>query len=237
MKRSNKGEPPNSFRNWILEYEKLHNEKPKFSYLQSPEKDELRRVLLREQGFLCGYCGRGLAPDFSDSHIDHFWPQSAFNGEGEFVDRRLDHCNFFQSCGPGTLPALLGRIFPDTCGSAKNRWYDEENYVMPSDAGCEDRFVYDGSGQILEKDALDRGARNMISALKLNHPSLNNDRKKIIQNVELEVLSKEPALEEIEDEIGGWNATDEEGRMKGFAQVARRYLEEERAEGWIRRRA
>ena len=77
----------------------------------------------------------------------------------------------------------------------------------------------------------------MISALKLNHPSLNNDRKKIIQNVELEVLSKEPALEEIEDEIGGWNATDEEGRMKGFAQVARRYLEEERAEGWIRRRA
>ena len=221
MKRSNKGAPPRSFLDWISAEESEFDRKPEFDDLKRPEKDHLRRTLLVEQGFLCAYCGRSLASDFSDSHIDHFWPQSVFNGSGHPDDRRLEHDNLFQSCGPGSLPGMAERFRYATCGDAKGDWYDEQHFVIPSAPDCEDRFVYDASGRIGAKDPCDRAAVNMIAALKLDHPSLDNER---------DCLSGQPDWREVETEIVSSSAPDEEGRMVGFAQVARRYLEEERDE-------
>ena len=208
----------------------MFESRPLFDDLRHPEKDHLRRILLLEQGLLCAYCGRGLASDFSDSHVDHFWPQSDFDGSGHRQDRRLDHDNLFQSCGPGSLPGMKKRFFSSTCGDAKGNWYHERDYVIPSNAGCEDRFSYDGSGAIGPKDPGDLGARNMIANLKLDDAGLNNERKKVIQSIEQDVLSKGPDWNEVERELGRLCSTDGEGRMTGFAQVARRYLEEERDE-------
>ena len=228
MKRSYKGAPPRSFLDWIAREEGIYGDRPGFESLRSPEKDDVRRALLREQGFLCAYCGRSLASDFSDSHVDHFWPQAVFNGSNHPDDRRLDYDNLFQSCGPGSLPGMADRFPHATCGDAKGDWYDERDFVIPSDSGCEDRFVYDGSGRIDTKDPCDLAARNMIEALKLGHPSLDSERKKVVQGIERDLLSGGPDWSEVEREMVSLNTADEEGRMTGFAQVARRYLEEER---------
>ena len=230
MKRSSKGAPPRSFLDWISAEAREFDRKPEFDDLKRPEKDDLRRTLLVEQCFLCVYCGRSLDSDFSDSHIDHFWPQSVFNGSDHPDDRRLEHDNLFQSCGPGSLPGMAERFRHATCGEAKGDWYDEQHFVIPSAPDCEDRFVYDASGRIGAKDPCDRAAVNMIAALKLDHPSLDSERKKVIQDIEQDFLSGRPDWSEVETEIGSSSATDEEGRMVGFAQVARRYLEEERDE-------
>ena len=230
MKRSNKGAPPQSFLDWIAEEGGIYGDRPEFGLLRSPEKDDVRRTLLHEQGFLCAYCGRSLASDFSDGHVDHFWPQTAFNGRVHPDERRLDHDNFFQSCGPGSLPGMREKFPHATCGDAKGDWYDEQDFVMPSDPDCEDRFSYDAAGRIGAKNPADRAARNMIEALRLGSPSLDNERKKVIQNVEWELLSDDPNWNEVEREISSLDTPDESGKMVGFAQVARRYLEEERDE-------
>ena len=109
MKQSYKGRAPQSVLNWIEMEEGRLGEKPQFATLQRPEKDDLRLTLLKEQGFLCAYCGRALSSDFSNSHIDHFWPQTAFDGSGGRDDLRLDHKNLFQSCGPSSLPNKAGK--------------------------------------------------------------------------------------------------------------------------------
>ena len=117
-----------------------------------------------------------------------------------------------------------------TCGDAKGNWFDEVYFVIPSDRACEGRFIYDGSGRINAKNPSDKAARNMIEALKLDHRGLDNERKKVIQNIERELLSIGPDWDEVEMEIVSLSTGDEKGRMVGFAQVARRYLEEERDE-------
>ena len=70
----------------------------------------------------------------------------------------------------------------------------------------------------------------MIEKLKLDDAGLNNERKKVIQSIERDVLFSEPDRNEVEKELERLRSTDEKGRMTGFAQVARRYLEDERDE-------
>ena len=231
MKRSHKGALPQSVKDWIRSEKEIYNENPAFDALRAPEKDELRRVLMREQGFLCAYCGRSLASNFSDSHVDHFWPQAVFDGRTHQDDRRLEHGNLFQSCGPASLPGMLMKFPHSTCGDAKGDWYDEERFVIPSDERCEERFVYDASGRIGAKDGSDWGAWNMIEALKLDHAALRNERKRVIQELERAFFSAGPDWGEVEREILCLRGIDDEGRQTGFAQVARRYLEEERDAG------
>lgn len=214
-------------RNPVIE---ILNCKPEFGDFKTPEKDDVRRTLLPEQGFLCAYCGRSLASNFSDSHIEHFWPQAVFNGSDHPDERRLEHDNFFQSCGPASLSGMAEKFLHRTCGDAKGDWCDVHHFVISSDPGCEDRCSYDASGGIEANSACDRAARNMIEKLKLDHPSLANERKKVIHDIERDVLSNGPDWHEVQLEIGSLNTVDDEGRMTGFAQVARRYLEEEREE-------
>ena len=70
----------------------------------------------------------------------------------------------------------------------------------------------------------------MIEKLKLDDAGLNSERKKVIQSIEQDVLFNGPDWNEVERELGRLRSTDNEGRMTGFAQVARRYLEDERDE-------
>ena len=227
MKQSNKVEAPESVLNWIRVEEGRLGEKPAFATLQRPEKDDLRLTLLKEQGFLCAYCGRALSADFSDSHIDHFWPQTIFDGTGGHDDLRLDHDNLFQSCGPSSLPSRAARGLPYTCGAAKDDWYDEQHSIMPSEEDCELRFMYDAAGQVSPTEDDDQAARNMIERLRLDDAALNNERKKIVQELEQDVLGQSPTVLELREEIDSWLEVDEAGRLSGFAQVARRYLEVE----------
>ena len=226
MKRSLKSTPPTSFLDWIASEIEVHGANPEFNTLQNPEKYELRMSLVREQGFLCVYCGRSLSYDLSDGHIDHFWPQSIFNGISHPDDRRLDYQNLFQSCGPSSLPAPTAATLPDTCGDAKGNWYDEEHYIIPTERRCEARFQFSPTGTIHPRDSTDIAAINMISVLRLNDPALCYERRKVIRELESAILSSYQTIAEIRGEIES-ATTPHNDRLIGFSHVVTNYLQDE----------
>ncbi len=68
----------------------------------------------------------------------------------------------------------------------------------------------------------------MIDVLKLDDPALEYARKKIVQEITRTFFSDYPATtDEIQDEVDDLNTPDADGRLRGFSQVSRRYLEEE----------
>ena len=101
---------------------------------------------------------------------------------------------------------------------------------MPSEEDCELRFMYDAAGQVSPTRDDDQAARNMIERLRLNDAALNNERKKLVRELEQDVLSRSPTVLELQDEIDSWLEADEAGKLSGFAQVAKRYLEVEAAD-------
>ena len=225
MKRSNKGRPPESFLHWKRR-EREAGIEPNYASLQNPQKRDVVRALLSEQCHLCAYCGRRLEIEPSNCHIDHFWPQAHFDGRTR-PDRRLDHANFFMSCGPRSLPGERAKSLPDTCGTAKKNWFDEQFYVIPSDPNCESRFVYTAAGQIIPKEEDDQGADNMIDRLCLKDAALVNERKKLLHHVERTIVLIEDSNELLRRYCDSWCVPDTDGRLQGFAQVAYRYVKEE----------
>jgi hypothetical protein len=71
MKHVTKGAAPQEFETWKA----LANAdwQPTYDNLCNPEKRVLHESLLREQGWVCCYCGQAVA--LHDSHVEHFRPQ------------------------------------------------------------------------------------------------------------------------------------------------------------------
>ena len=226
MKHSNKGHPPESFEQWKQGLSAAGVE-PDYPSLQNPQKEDVIRTLLSEQGHLCAYCGRRLWIQPRNCHIDHFWPQAHFDG-GTRRDRRLDHDNFFLSCGPRSLPGQGSRSLPHSCGAAKDNWFDEQFHVIPSDPHCECRFLYSAAGEVLAKEESDQGATNMIEILRLNDPTLVMERKKLLTDVEQDIAQSDESSDALDHYCDAWRLPDTSGGLPSFAQVAYRYIEEER---------
>lgn len=218
MKFSAKKTAPTAFTDWLA----LENDdwKPNYSSLSGDPMTAVQLSLLEEQGYVCCYCGRQLPPDGSDGHIDHFWPQSHFDGIKD-EDRSLDYNNFFRSCGPKGLPGVpIER--PSTCGDAKGNWYDVTYSILPSDPECERRFTYGQNGGISPTSAEDTAARNMISRLRLDDMALAYERSKVIEEVEAALSDGSLATDEYRRARTAVN-----GRLPGFGHAVARYLEQE----------
>ena len=81
MRYIQKGEEPECLAKWKAKWKALENEEGKSLYINydnflNPEKAELHDCLLREQGYICCYCGIGI--DRNYSHIEHLKPQSKY---------------------------------------------------------------------------------------------------------------------------------------------------------------
>ena len=128
-------------------------------------------ALLTAQRGLCVYCGRklGLARPGRSFHIEHFRPRS------EYPYLATDLANLFLSCGQETDSGERAQ----TCGTAKNDWFDEDNSIEPAYPECTNRFRFLLSGSMVP-DAQEDAADAMITQLNLNHPELVRDRKEIL---------------------------------------------------------
>ncbi len=116
----------------------------------------------------------------------------------------------------------------DFCTVSKGNWFDPLDYIIPSDPCCEGRFRYTGAGKIEPQNLCDTAAMNMIKMLNLNNLALKYARKQIIQYIARTFFSDDPdTTDEIQDEIDDLNTPDADGRLTGFSQVSRRYMEEE----------
>ena len=201
---------------------------PNFGNLPTQDKNAVHDHLLSEQAWVCVYCGRALEPDRSDSHIEHFRPQSRYNGV-ELPDLTLSYDNLFSSCGPRSLPSRKARSYPRCCGDAKGNWFDEDLHVSPSTPGCEQRFAYGSSGSVTAANENDLAVTEMIKRLALDDPSLRQQRSVLLQALEIDFLAAEPSDDALAAEISIWRSPTAGGQLLSFGHVAAVYLEAEMA--------
>ncbi len=159
MKHIHKNADPNSFTDWKL----LANDdwQPSWLNFQDPQKAEVKKSLLAEQGSICCYCEKDIRN--TESHIEHIRPRSnpVYSGD------ELHYGNLLCSCGPKSKKGT-----PSHCGDKKGDWYDEHNFISPLTPDCEDRFNYTAYGEIIPNREDDNVAKVTIDKLGLNVPSL-----------------------------------------------------------------
>ena len=204
MKYIHKGVEPSSLSIWkIKQGAKIPSWK---SFRRTVVYDRLLETLLKEQGYICCYCG--VAIDKESCHIEHFKPQ------GIDETMRFDYFNLMVSCqGEDDKPRV-----PVHCGHKKDKWYDEKLLVSPLIANCVEFFNYSAAGEILpiEEPSKKVAAETTIENLSLNIPKLQRMRQAAI-DAELELLDNDDFNEEeIRNIIKDYLELDNDGKYKPF---------------------
>ncbi|CAI8941004.1 TIGR02646 family protein [Pseudomonas sp. IT-196MI5] len=209
MKRVIKGTEPALFTQWKA----LANEgwTPSYSILRNPEKQALHDSLLREQGYVCCYCGNKITRE--SSHIEHFRPQH------HFVHLDLEYTNLHASCQGETEDPK-----PAHCGHSKGNKFDENSNVSPLDEDCESRFRFTLIGRIEATDT-DKPAENMINILALDISFLNNRRKEKLEGIFDNEFLASFSIEELEAIIQRYRHP-RDGQHEAFDHVIARYAEQ-----------
>jgi uncharacterized protein (TIGR02646 family) len=204
VKYIKKGEEPESFKAWKA----LAKTTPNwgYTYLQNPEKRELHDALLREQGYICCYCGMRITRE--SSHIEHLIPQSTPD-----PDLSVEYTNLLASCQREREPRK-----PIHCGVAKDNWYDENLMVSPLKPNCSDFFIYTDDGQILDTDIPEKkaAATATIDRLCLNIPKLTAMREEVIKNLLADIDIDELTDEERQKLVQGFEQPDANGQYEEF---------------------
>jgi len=204
VKYIKKGEEPESFKAWKALAKTTLNWG--YSYLQNPEKRELHDALLREQGYICCYCGMRITRE--SSHIEHLIPQSTPD-----PDLSVEYTNLLASCQREREPRK-----PIHCGVAKDNWYDENLMVSPLKPNCSDFFIYTDDGQILDTDIPEKkaAATETIKRLRLDISKLNNMREEVIKNLLADIDIDELTDEERQKLVQGFEQPDANGQYEEF---------------------
>ncbi len=145
---------------------KIKSKRADYDELVSSEKDEIKRVLLGEQGYKCAYCMSKI--NMSSSTIEHYIPRNGKNGD---MSLSLDYRNLFAVCD-------TTRGCPEeeqTCDVKKG---DKLLHIDPRLQEHIDKIYYDRSGYI--RSSFSSGAYNFDDALNqilnLNSRQLLNNR-------------------------------------------------------------
>nr|WP_199330696.1 retron system putative HNH endonuclease [Microcoleus sp. FACHB-68] len=179
---------------------------PIYKDLRGTPKTELHESLLREQGYICCYCGNSI--NDKDSHIEHFKPQTTY------PDLTLEYTNLLASCQREGKKSE-----PVHCGPKKAYWYDEQLMISPLEPNCADFFTYSGSGEILPATDPDKqaAAKETIDKLGLDIDKLRAERIQAIEGF-LQAI-KGLTDEEIQQFAQAYEKLDVKGKYAPFATV------------------
>lgn len=205
MKFIDKKDPPPKFVDW--KNQANENWQPNWSKLANPEKKEVRTSLLKEQGYICCYCGRRI--DSRDSHIEHFKPRNLY------PDLQLDYDNLIASCNKDKDPNIPPPV-PVHCGHKKDKWYEKKLMVSPLIDNCTEFFRYTEDGQILATESSDKqdAAAKTIEKLDLNISKLQKMRQAAIAGI-LDGLDIDN-VEDIQKLITAFEKPNTEGKYDEF---------------------
>ena len=139
----------------------------------SGQKEQVLKALVAEQGGLCAYTMRRIAD--SSSHVEHIKPQSRCREDLPGSD--LDYGNLLACFPRGDMSA------PFRYGAQrKGGWWENDGaeFVSPLQPACEEVFGFRLDGGI---EAINNRteARTTIEVLGLDHRSLTEDRKRVIE--------------------------------------------------------
>ena len=204
MKHITKNTEPASFTEWKAQANA--DWQPTYAELRTATKMAVKDALMTEQGYICCYCECRLSD--SDSHIEHFRPQSDSSSDP------LDFSNMLCSC-----QNQLNRGEPIHCGNSKGNWFNGELLVSPFNPTCESKFAFTGDGKIRPAVDTDNAAIESINRLGLDIPKLNDLRAKSIEPF----LDEDLNIEQMSDFVSGYLQIDGNGRY-GEYWTTIRYL-------------
>jgi len=161
---------------------------PSYDGLPGWRKKAILTSLMEEQRGLCCYCERRLSA--TNSHIEHFRPQS------KFPELALDYGNMLCSCMPEIHEG--GKVY---CGMAKGDWFDDDLMVSPFDDGCEVRFAYGADGSVYSANPCDQAVDKTVEKLNLDGAKLRAWRKEVLDVFLSVELSDEDRSLLVEDYI------------------------------------
>lgn len=212
MRHISKNAQPETFANWKAQGNE--NWQPTYRDLQNPQKRDVHRALLAEQGHTCCYCGRSIT--LENSHIEHFQPQHTH------AVRDLDYENLHASCIREANPGS-----PLHCGHAKNNDYHAARIIAPLEAACEVRFSYvPANGKIIPNDITDANAEYMIDLLKLNTALIANGREAALASVFDTQFISTASDSELAQLARAFRQRDDNHSLMGFFHVLARYAEQ-----------
>jgi uncharacterized protein (TIGR02646 family) len=162
---------PHAYSSWCAGV--AGTEKSDWREVPPATKAELLRALVHEQGALCAYTMRRI--DNSSAHVEHIKPQSRCRADARGSD--LDYDNLV-ACFPRAGMKAAYRYG----AQKKENWWanDGAEFLSPLQNTCERFFRFDLDGEISAVG--DRAAGVMtIGVLGLDHPSLVEDRKRVIE--------------------------------------------------------
>ncbi len=163
MKYIDKNASPDFFEEW-----KKTINPSKWNELRSPEKDQLRRTLLEEQGYICCYCNQGIADHPLYTKIEHLYPKD----EDKYPEQMFDYGNLLLACSGGEKDAKPRTLH---CDSKKGN--NEPPSVVPLQTDCEKHFQYFSNG---EMEGISEDGKTTIDELGLNIKKLKILREKAI---------------------------------------------------------
>lgn len=212
MRYIKKGEEPKT----LTEYKKFENA----YYDGYKDKDEIKEYLLKEQGYLCGYCMRRLS-SVKETKIEHLVPQSKLGDERQALNYKIMVGVCYGNIGGDRKKEQL------TCDAHRG---NEPMVISPFDKNCIDKIKYDTTGRIFsDYKEVDR---DLNETLNLNY----NGKNAFL------MLNRRKTLEVLKNKIikcqkkGIWNQTllkkflqqyeqpDKEGKLIPYSGIAIWYL-------------
>jgi uncharacterized protein (TIGR02646 family) len=184
------------------------------TYDKYREKDDLRRALLHEQGYICCYCMKRI--DVHNMVIEHF------NSQFEFEELALNYDNMLASCTGGKN----GNV--QHCDDTKGH---KLLTINPMNSVIMAQIKFDGAGKIfLDDDDLTKndlgGDYPNKGILNLNNQNLSKERKVILDALRNQFLkkfgNKTATKQFIETALNKWETRN--GKFKPMCQVAVYYL-------------
>ena len=169
MKYISKRGAPHAYMMWCRSVS--GTQKEHYGELPAKTKAILLRALMTEQGGLCAYTLKRIGMD--DSHVEHIKPESLCRDEKRGTD--LDYNNMV-ACFPREGMQRRYRYGAQLKGS----WWVPERFISPLHPKCEQAFFFDEDGSV--RPAPGNGvARETIKVLGLDHGSLAEDRRRVIE--------------------------------------------------------
>ena len=214
MRYIEKGEEPET----LILYKKNSN-----AYFDGySDKDDVRKNLLKEQGYLCGYCMRRLK-EYNDVKIEHIVPQSMLkNDEKETLNYRI-------MLGVCYGNKQKGRPLTHLTCDAHRQNIDLK--VNPFDKNCIRKIKYKENGLIYSDDK--EINKDLDITLNLNYDGsdayLMKNRREVLtackqklKRMQESGMWKKSMLERVLQE---YEQVDEGGRLKPYSGIAVWYLE------------
>lgn len=172
-----------------------------YKYLHRPERKELLKALLEEQGYICCYCGMEISDE--NSHIEHLKTQTSH------PHLSLEYTNLLASCGISETyrPAYYSEPHcQEHCG--RKRQHNDLS-IKPTEPNCETKFSYTAEGEILPN------TETTVITLNLNYTELRKLRKAAIEGA-MSLIEDEFSDQEIALFAKSFEQRDREGKFQPF---------------------